>query len=382
MPGVTITPVGSGNTEKTNFDIGANENEVKYIIRPTITALTDIEITGVNLKIESRLPEGLTYIPGTSSLEDVEVIEDEETGETVLTWYIYNCTVGEQIPSIEFYAHISEETLNGTQYKATALITEIIGEGEISKLGNPAESYRKAEANIQITNLSAYMLYKQTDTPVIEKDGEMHYRLIFRNSTIQDVTSFQLLDILPYNGDSRGTSYNGTYTLDRIDITGQEGLTIYTTTDESVRDGGNVKDSEILTKYNWEQTTGEVGKNVAAIFIQGTVEDLTTVEMDIYLTTEGNTSEDIYINNATAQTNILTPQIETTNLEVEVVQRGIEGVVWLDSNSNGIMDDEEEKVEGIEIQLLNEAGNRVTDINNNEVENVKTMVMDIIVLAI
>ena len=33
-----------------------------------------------------------------------------------------------------------------------------------------------------------------------------------------DINNLRILDILPYNGDGRGTSYNGTYILDRLEI--------------------------------------------------------------------------------------------------------------------------------------------------------------------
>ena len=164
--GITISSTDSNNTSKTNFDLSNNENEVKYVIRPTITQVTSNPISGINLKIESMLPAGLTYIQGSSNLENVEVTINDETGETILTWYIYNCSTDQPIQTIEFLAHINEETANGTQYTATAFLSEVVGEDETSKLGNPASVYRTANTNIQVVNLSSYMLYKQTDTPV------------------------------------------------------------------------------------------------------------------------------------------------------------------------------------------------------------------------
>ena len=328
IPSISIKSENKDGYETTNFDIGLNENEVRYEIRPTLTTVLTTEVTGVNLKIKSVLPKGLSYVEDSSNIENIEVTTDEKTGETTLTWYLYNVTVGETISPIEFNAHIDETTINGTQYQINAMITEIIEDGEISKIGNPGEYYRVATSDIQIINMESYLLYKLTQTPVIERNGKMQYSITFKNNTMHDLSTFQLLDILPYNGDNRGTSYNGEYKLDRIEIIGQTGLAIYTTNDSNIREEGNVKDSNIITKYNWEETSGDLSKDVTAIFIDGTVEDLTTVQINLYLTTIDSEPKDVYINNATVQTNVDSPQITTTNVKVQVVKRELEGTAW------------------------------------------------------
>ena len=63
-----------------------------------------------------------------------------------------------------------------------------------------------------------------------------------------------MLDILPYNGDNRGTEYTGSYTLDRLVVTqtngngeevSNENLKILYTSDESVRGKISSKDENL-----------------------------------------------------------------------------------------------------------------------------------------
>ena len=86
-------------------------------------------------------------------------------------------------------------------------------------LGTTPIEKRTSTTTIQIINLSSHRLYKTVETPVIERNGDIHFTLAYKNNTDGTIPDFQLLDILPYNGDGRGTSYNGNYTLDRIVVT-------------------------------------------------------------------------------------------------------------------------------------------------------------------
>ena len=85
------------------------------------------------------------------------------------------------------------------------------------------------------------------------------FAVIFFTASSVVVNEFQLLDILPYNGDGRGTKYNGMYVLENIELTGQTGLKIYTTTDEAVKNI-TAKDENIGKSPMWKEVTaGHIG---------------------------------------------------------------------------------------------------------------------------
>lgn len=192
---------------------------------------------------------------------------------------------------------------------------------------------------------------------------------------------FQVLDILPYNGDGRGTAYNGTYTLKDVKVTQTLGgsviensnLKLYTTTNIDARKI-TPKDEGIGVSEIWkEKTIGEaINELVTVIALKGEIANNATVEIEITLQTSNNRGGDIYYNQATAQTSKNTEVITTSNVKTEVVKRQISGMIWYDTNENGIKDEEENYANRIEVELKKADGSKAQDYNGNEIENILT----------
>ena len=350
----------TGN-EKINYDIGRNEDIVTFGIKPRLqTVLTiGIPMNNITITLEETLPVGLKYIPGSSS-DNEPIVETLSGGMQKLTWYIYGCTVGNDIEKITYQAKIDAETSNGIQYKASVLVSA-------DKIGTSSINTRTDSDTIQITNLASHRLYKETENPIIEKGENVEYSISYKNNTEEVINEFQLLDILPYNGDGRGTKYNGMYVLENIELTGQTGLKIYTTTDEVVKNI-TAKDENIGKSPMWKEVTaGYIGEEVKAIAVKGAVNGKNNVDIKLTLKPQGNTSKDIYINNVTAQTNKISEVMTSTNVKVQVVSRAIKGKIWEDSNRNGVIDSSEKYLEGTTVKLLNNYNNsEMTRTTTNE----------------
>ena len=371
----------SGNT-KVNYDLGKNEYDVTYQLQPSlVNANLKTSITGVNLKIEETLPVGMTYVPGSCEYGEPEITKNSD-GTTLLVWYKYNCTVGEKIEPIVYKAHISEETANGVQYQTKTVVEEIIGDGEIYKVGNSRIADRTYTTSINVINLSNYSVYKTTTTPMIELNGQIHYKVTFLNKTEDTVNDFQMLDILPYSGDSRGSSFAGTYTVEKIDLKqtksdetiSNDNLKLYVTNSESVRTGVTVKDEDLGTSSIWTKvTSGQAINQInTAYAITGPIAGKTRLEVDIYLKTTGNKAEDVYKNTATVQTNKSTEAMQTSIITVQDIKRELSGKVWFDSNADGLMNNNEQMLEGVKLKLVNEDGSTAIDIDGNEIQPVLT----------
>ena len=371
----TINP--ETQEEKTIYDLGKNENEVTFKVEPKLEELDEnnpVGVTGATVTIKDTLPKGLTYVPGSSNYgEPIERIENED-GSVTLKFEKYNCNVGEEIESLIFKATIDPRTANETVYTNTAII-----EPDREKIGLSEISYRTATSQITVINLGSQRLYTETDTQIIENDGEIRYKLSYQtNSKTPD---FQLIDVLPYNGDGRGTGYNGTYTVENINIK-QEGesgvidnsnIKLYTTTDIEARKI-SPKDEGIGVEDIWtEKQIGEtISEPVTVIGVKGEIPANTTVEVEIVLKTNNNKAGDKYANSATAQTSKDTEVIATTNVETKVVKREITGMIWYDTNENGIKDTEEGYANRIEVELKKADGSKAEDVNGNEIQNVLT----------
>ena len=383
-----IKAVDNTNTEKVNYDLGRNESTVTYSVEPQLDSNENVasQIENVTLKAKVTLPAGLTYVAGSSKRGGKEYREPEitenEDGTTLLTWYIYEVTSGEEIEPILFDAQISNSSKNNQQYDVTFVVSEEIGTDGISKIGNSEISNRTSSTTINIINLSSYRLYKEVETPIVEANGEITYKVTYENNADTPAPEFQVLDILPYNGDGRGTSYNGTYTLKNVKVTqtGENGdeestdnLRLYTTTSPDAR-RITPKDESIGVSEIWnEKEIGEeINEAVTVIALKGEIGRNTEIQIEITLQTTNNRGGDTYYNQATAQVSKDSEVITTTNIKAEVVARQISGKIWYDTNENGVIDEDEGYASRIEVELLKADGSKAVDYNGNEITNILT----------
>lgn len=354
---ITLESLDNLGNSKSLFDLGKSESEVTYKITPTLSKYSDTnnDISGVTLKITDKLDKGLTYIQGSTENHSEPEVTENSDGTTTLVWEIYGCNVGSDIEPIKFKAKINEETENSTKLSSTAIIY-----ADKDKVGNPIVSKRTTTSTIQVTNLAAHRLYKEVSTPVIEKDGTIKYTLTYLNKTDSTVPDFQLIDILPYNGDIMGSSFNGSYEIDHIDIhqtsnessISNDNLKLYLTNSIDARNL-NAKDNNIGVSDIWtEKNIGDTLNEEATSFaIKGEVREKATVKIDVYLNTLGNSDGDSYVNIAVAQTSKNTDSIQTTAVGANVVTRKISGMVWYDTNENGIKDVSESYAKDVTVTL-------------------------------
>ena len=370
----TIKAIDSNNLDKVNYDLGKNENTVTYSLEPKLDANENLtsQIEDVTLKAEVKLPQGLEYVLGSSkrgeeSYNEPEIKENED-GSTTLVWYIYGVTSGQEIEPILFNASIDKSSNNGTQYETTFIISEHVPESETAKIGNSEVKNRTSTESINIINLASFRLYKEVETPVIEKNGEIHFTITARNSNETTLPEFAILDIMPYNEDGRGTKYNGTYTISKITISQNingtpvenNELKLYVTK-ETTKSGQaqqyeeikniTVKDKDLGTSEIWEEMQGTNGEytvnkeqandGITAIEVKGELVGQAEIVVEIYMTTNENQAEDKYVNSAIAQTEILTEVVQTSQESAQVIERAIDGKVWQDTNYNSIIDNNE-----------------------------------------
>ena len=401
----------SSNVDKVNYDLGKNENVVTYSLEPKLDANENLtsQIEDVTLKAEVILPQGLEYVLGSSkrgeeSYNEPEIKENEDES-TTLVWYIYGVTSGQEIEPIKFDAQIANNSNNGMQYETTFIISEEVGEDGDTKIGNSEVSNRTSTESINIINLASFRLYKEVETPVIEKNGEIHFTVTARNNNEITLPEFAILDIMPYNEDGRGTKYNGTYTISKITISqningtpvDNNELKLYVTK-ETTKSGQaqqyeeirniTVKDEDLGTSEIWEEMQGtngeytinkeQVNDGITGIAIKGELVGQAEIVVDIYMITNGNQAEDKYVNSATAQTEILTEVVQTSQESAQVIERAIDGKVWKDKNYNSIIDNNEDlgeiAPENVTLKLykVNEDGTLVdaVDVDGNPIQTI------------
>ena len=362
-----IKAINGSNEEKVNYDLGKNESIVTYSVEPQLDGNTNItsQIENVTLKAEVTLPQGLTYIPGSSEYGEPE-ITNNSNGSQTLIWYIYGVISGQAIEPIRFNAQIDNESENGQQYETKFVISEVIGTDGISKIGNSKVDFRTSTETINVINLASHRLYKEVEIPIIEKNGQIKYNISYSSNTDETVSDFQLLDILPYNGDSRGTEFEGTYMLESVKVNqmisastqSTDNLQLFTTNSDNVK-SMTAKDTGIGVDSIWSEKTigASLNENTTGFAIKGEIVGKSRLDIEITLNTTGNAPENVYANNAMAQVYTDSEQMQTGTVQAQVVSRKIQGKVWEDSNRNGVIDSSEKYLEGTTVKLLNSTNN-------------------------
>ncbi len=326
-----IAVLDENNKEKLNYDLGKNENKVKYQISPNLDKNKNlsVQISGVTLKAKITLPKGLSYIERSCEYGEPEITTDL-SGNQILIWRIYNCKAGENINPITFETQILNESANGTQYTAKFVISEDTDDYNATKIGNSEINFRTSTVTINVINLTSHRLYAEVDKNVLENNNELKYTIVYENRTENIISEFQLLDILPYTGDKRGSRFSGNYTVKNINIksnlngNGQttSNMNLYTTNSDEVKTI-TAKDTNIGISNIWVQRVigSEINEEVKGIAVKGEISGKERIEIEIIIKTNGNKSKDIYINNAMAQISSKSEQIETGKVETIVVEK-------------------------------------------------------------
>ncbi|MFF5625111.1 SpaA isopeptide-forming pilin-related protein [Microbacterium sp. LWH10-1.2] len=168
--------------------------------------------------VVDTLPIGLDYVAGSSTLTPV-VSGTPATGVT-LTWTIPNVTVNKSpLDVITFKASVPASATPGATYTNSATATSqglsatASAQFVVPKAGYTTLTKTAASASVPSVNGVA------SDSWTVE----------MKSFDPVAAAKTDVVDILPYNGDGRGTLFNGTYALSGP-VTAVAGATVYYTT--------------------------------------------------------------------------------------------------------------------------------------------------------
>lgn len=169
--------------------------------------------------VEDTLPKGMAYVEGSANPEP-EVSGDPANGQK-LSWTFDEVRPNDELGEIKFRALLPEDAKPGSEHvnNVTATSQNIV---------------RKATAEFIVPNSGYTTLLKKTehDRVKVGDDGNASnswtLTLESRDPNVSQRTD--LIDILPYAGDKRGTSFEGDLKLDEVQA--PEGVTVYYTTTE------------------------------------------------------------------------------------------------------------------------------------------------------
>jgi uncharacterized repeat protein (TIGR01451 family)/LPXTG-motif cell wall-anchored protein len=178
---------------------------------------SDADGVADGVTLTDQLPVGLTYVAGSATPEPV--ITTRADGGQTLTWSLNGVPVETQ-RALTYHARVGDDVEPGSALTNTAQAA--IG----------GVSSEQSTAEVQIPNDGYTTIGKTADEAYIpnlagDGVGEGSWTVTLRSQDPVTQAFTDTIDILPYNGDGRGTSFSGSYTL--TDVTAMAGSTVYYT---------------------------------------------------------------------------------------------------------------------------------------------------------
>ncbi|ALX66046.1 hypothetical protein AB663_000921 [Microbacterium sp. XT11] len=256
---------------------------VTYTLRYRANAPADTTVPQIT--IEDALPSGMEYVAGSASVTPTSI-----SGQ-MLSWTLtdvptntdFVITLSARIPATatpgDVFENVASASINGTT--ATGRASTKIRDGGYTMLTKTA-AQAKVPHDHGVAQDSWTVRVSSQDT---------------RTQAFTDV-----IDVLPYNGDGRGTSFSGTYALSGP-VTAVAGATVYYTTapPESLKDdpadasngsAGSIDGNTV----GWSTTF--TPQATAVRVIGPALAPSSAQEFTIAVVTSGATFEDVYVNRA------------------------------------------------------------------------------------
>lgn len=222
-------------------------------------------------------------------------------------------------------------------------------------------------ASMYATQTNVAQHEKSTSTPAIELGEQAKYQLTWFNflAASRDKSSF--VDVLPYNGDPRGTSVHGNVTLASasLHVEAVVGGHLQLTTDPAIRQGDTgVAPADGVSWINYDQATPEEIANATALrvslddFISGPT---SIGKLDVTLNMPDARSGDVLKNTATGvlrQGGSETRLGEARPIQVKIESATLTGKVWNDVDRDGSPAGET-GLPGVKVALTDDLGNPV-----------------------
>ena len=393
----TIEQRENNGNEKTLYNLNQGQREVDFKLQPTyrFAVENDMEDEKETLTITDTLDLGLTYIPGSAvqggiydavtesviggTLLEPQINVDAE-GRQVLTWILNDVVSGNDIEPIRYSCTIgaqgeTNDVKNGDQLSTFVTITAPTDPRK------PTETNGKlSRTSIQIVQDKGAFLDKSVDKAYAELADNFTYSISFMNSGSESYNDVLLYDILPYEGDGRGTDFKGGhYHVESIKLCTDSNAgvgDIYVTSMKqkdmkslsSLYEG--IGDNAELDSTVWEGWTkleeGMELSGITAIAVIGDVHAGQKLSAIINIKIECPVNEAVFANNVHAYT-ADHQKLASLDVKTTVLPRKLSGLAWFDADRDGIRETGEALLAGVKVTLVDQNGNAVNDIYGNPV---------------
>lgn len=380
--------------DKEFYDVDNGERVATFKLTPSLkvtsanSSTTDSEQYD-NVYITATLPKDLHYNVGTASKEPDSVKENAD-GTTTIKWTLKNQKVGGAIDPITFDCKIGaagtkNDVENNQQIQAQAKISS-----DQDKRKCTTDYGNLSKTTINIIKLATSSIAKTVDKELNEVGAPFKFTLNMGNTSEIDVKQARLYDVMPFNGDERGSNYHGKYritsvTLDYKDApktfeANKNNAYIQTTTDTKYQTNPDYSNILNYTGLDaWDKlTNGVVNEDKKTITFVVNTNDITALFMDFGGDLVGNEfikahiqcspadmngklitaddgsvqiAKDVYVNSFYEYATNQIAVVQSNIVKTTVKDRMISGRLWIDKNKDGIQTFDEESMTGKKVAL-------------------------------
>ncbi|SKA14590.1 hypothetical protein SAMN02745116_02577 [Pilibacter termitis] len=386
---------------KTLTDVEKSTYGVEEEIKIKVTGLLDGPSSlSYDSALTTTLPKGIVYKSGTAkdangkSLPDPTITQNAD-GTTALRWVFPKSSVADgtevNFSAISKTTQLSFNSSGMTASLSVRTVGEMWQSGNTNSKDARSEELRASSDVFQERLNQQLVLSKEVDKEQIEMGNidvananaatnkEITYTVIAINNSIQEnqlVPSLKLLDVLPYDGDSRGSKLSKQYASYEVksakaEVQDSDGKAIstagatlsYTTNAPSSTTYNEKSDPNSITGWNVATTAAPVSASAKGLLAEGkNVPIGGRVVLTVTLSGKDLATTDIFRNNARMNSSIdnaVTSQV----VETKPYKRTLSGIVWEDADRNGLMESTEKKLENIPVKLY-----RTSLVNKSYVE--------------
>ncbi|WP_454859789.1 DUF7507 domain-containing protein [Promicromonospora soli] len=245
-------------------------------------------------EITDTLPAGMTYVAGSADPEPTVATNTEE--QQVLTWSLDGVPTNEE--QTLTYQAVAGNSVQPGQVLTNTATSSLAG-----------ETSRPATAQVTISTGGNTLIAKTTDqwfiaNPDGSGDGTGSWTVTLKSEDPLPQAWTDTIDILPYNGDGRGTDFAGTYQLTGVDDVPAGATVFYTDEDPATlsddpADAANgAAGNPAGNTVGW--TTTMPANPTAIRVIGGELAPGATIAFQIVIETEGADPGDVWVNRSQA----------------------------------------------------------------------------------
>jgi uncharacterized repeat protein (TIGR01451 family) len=240
--------------------------------------------------ITDTLPVGMSYVAGSAS--SAPAVSTNGSGQQVLTWSL-NGVPTNALQTLTYQAVAADSVQPG----------QVLTNSATSSLGG--QTAGPARAQVTVSTSGNTLLAKTTDqwfiaNPDGSGDGTGSWTVTLKSEDPLPQAFTDTIDILPFNGDGRGTDFEGTYTVTSVQA--PAGARVYYTTADpaTLSDDPNDRVNGAPNAPSAIWTTTKPANPTAIRVIGGRLDPGTTSAFTINIATDGAEPGDVWMNSAQA----------------------------------------------------------------------------------